>query len=82
MVRIDGERVEILDALRRLGLRIPFGKRAVEVLRDGAAHVGDFNAVVVVGVEQMGGELLPAGALVSLRDHPLVTFSCRIISYF
>jgi hypothetical protein len=51
----------------------------VEVLRNGAAHVDDCNAVVVVGVEQMGGELLPPGALVSLRDHPLITPSCRII---
>src|SRR5205085_3918639 len=31
VVRIDGERVKILDALRRFGLRVPFGKRAVEV---------------------------------------------------
>ena len=69
VVRIDGERVEILDALRSLGLRVPFGKRAVQVLRDRAAHVGDFNAVVVVSVEQMGGELLPAGALIAFRDH-------------
>jgi hypothetical protein len=30
----------------------------------------------------MGRELLSAGALVSFRDHPLVTFSSRIISYF
>jgi len=30
----------------------------------------------------MRSELLPAGALVSFRDHPLVTFSNRIISYF
>ena len=82
VVGIDGERVEILDALRRLGLRIPFGKGAVEVRRDGAAHVDEFNAVVVEGIEQMGSELLPAAALVSLRDHLLVTFSCRTISYF
>lgn len=34
MVGIDGKRVEILDALRRLGFRVPFGKRAVKVRRD------------------------------------------------
>ena len=82
VVRIDGKRVEIFDALRGLGLGVPFGERAVEVLRDGTAHVGDFNAVIIASVEQMGRELLPAGALVSLRDHPLVTLSRRIISYF
>ena len=71
VVGIDGQRVEILDALRGLGLGIPFGKRAVQVLRDGAAHVGDLNAVIVVGVEQVGGELLPAGALIAFGYHPL-----------
>ena len=46
VVGIEGQRIEILDALRRLGLGIPFGKGAVQVLRDGAAHVDDFNAVL------------------------------------
>jgi hypothetical protein len=69
VVRIDGKRVEIFDALRGLGLRVPFGKRAVQVLRDGAPQIDDFNAVIVVGVEQMGCELLSAAALVSFRDH-------------
>ena len=69
VVGIDGQRVEIFLALRRPGFRIPFGKRAVEVLRDGAAHLGDFNAVVVVSVEQVGGELLSAGALIAFGDH-------------
>jgi hypothetical protein len=82
MIGIDGQRVEIFNALRALGLGVPFGKRAVQVLRDSTAHVCDFNAVIIVSVEQMGRELLPAGALVSLRDHPLVTFYGRIISYF
>jgi hypothetical protein len=43
----------------------------MQVLRDSAAHVDDFNAVIVVGVEQVGRELLPAGALVAFGYHRL-----------
>jgi len=43
----------------------------VQVLRDSAAHIGDLNAVIVVSVEQVGRELLPAGALIALGYHPL-----------
>src|SRR6202041_2235906 len=64
VVRINGERVQIFYALCSLGLRVPFGKGAVQIFCDRAAHFGDFNAVVVVSVEQMGGELLSAGALI------------------
>jgi len=44
-----------LVALARRTIR----KRAVQVLRDGAAHVGDFNAVIVEAFEEMRRELRP-----------------------
>jgi hypothetical protein len=35
----------------------------------GAAHFGDFDVFVVVGVLQVGGEVLPQSALAGLGDH-------------
>jgi len=59
-----------------LSLRRTFGKRAVQVLRDGAPHVGDFNPVVVVGVKQMCSKLLTARALVPLGIIITIIKSC------
>jgi hypothetical protein len=39
LVGVDGQRIEIFDALRRLRLCVPFMKGAVQVLRDSAAQV-------------------------------------------
>ena len=55
--------------LRGAGLRGPFRERAGEILRDGAAHVGNFDTFVVERVHQVGGELLPAAALIAFEDH-------------
>src|ERR1019366_3742351 len=68
VIGIDRETVEIFPALRRLGLCPPFGKSAMEILGDGAANVGNFHAVIVVGVQEVGCELLPAAALISFGD--------------
>ena len=68
MVRVDGKAVKIFPALRRFGLRVPLGERAVQVARNGAAHLDNLDAVVVVGVKQMSGELLPAAARIAFRD--------------
>jgi hypothetical protein len=68
-IRIDGQAVEIFAAVRRRRLRLPFLKGAVQVLRDGASHFEDIDALIVVGVEELGSELLTAAALVALEDH-------------
>jgi hypothetical protein len=71
LVGVDGQRIEIFDALRRLRLCVPFMKGAAQVLCDSAAQVRHLDIVVVVVelVEQMCGELLAAAPLISFRDH-------------
>ncbi len=76
VVGVDGQGVELFTAVRGFCFRVPFGKRAVQVLRNGAPHVGDFNPVVIVGVKQMGSELLTARALVAFGDHIPIIESC------
>jgi hypothetical protein len=68
-IRIDGQGLEIFAALRRLGLRVPFVKSAVEVLRHSAAQVQHFDMVIVELVEQMCGELTAAAPLIAFRNH-------------
>ena len=68
-VRVDGQGIEKFAAFRRLRLRVPFVKGAVEVLRHSAAQVQHFDMVVVELVEQMCGELTAAAPLIALRDH-------------
>ena len=48
MVGIDGEGVQVFVALRCCCLRLPFSEGAMQILRDGAAHVGCLDTVVVV----------------------------------
>ena len=60
LVGIEREAVEVLLALRAAGLRRPFREGAREIARDGAAHVGDFDPLIVERVHQVGGELLSA----------------------
>src|SRR6266436_701801 len=69
VVGVDGQGVEILAAVRGSCFGIPLSERAMQVLRDRAAHFRHFDAIVVVGVEQVGGKLLPARALVAFGDH-------------
>ena len=52
-----------------MGADLPLGEGAVEVMGDRAAHFGDFDIFVVVGVLQVGGEVLPQSALAGLGDH-------------
>ena len=47
----------------------PLGERAVQVAGDGAAQLRDLDILVVVGVLQVGGEVLPQSALAGLGDH-------------
>ena len=69
-IGIDREAVEIIAAAgHRMGADFPFSEGAVEIGGDGAAHFGDFDVLVVVGVLQMGGEVLPLSALAGLGDH-------------
>ena len=69
-VGIDREAVEIIAAAgHRMGADFPLGERAMQVAGDGAAHLGDLDIFVVVGVLQVGGEVLPHSALAGLGDH-------------
>jgi hypothetical protein len=71
-IGIDREAVEIIAAAGHgMGANLPLGKGAVEVMGDRAAHFGDFDVLVVVGVLQVGGEVLPQSALARFRDHGL-----------
>lgn len=47
---------------------MPFLERAGEVLCHGAADMNDLDPLVVAGVLEMHGELLPVRALACLRD--------------
>src|SRR5262249_50305648 len=69
-VGIDREAVEVIAAAGHgMGADLPLGEGAVEIARDRAAHLGDFDILVVVGVLQMGGEVLPQSALAGFRNH-------------
>src|SRR5271166_964678 len=69
-VGIDREAVEIIAAPGyRVGADFPLGERAMEVAGDGAAQLRDLDILVVVGVLQVGGEVLPQSALAGLGDH-------------
>ena len=69
LVRIEGEAVKEFLAPRAARFGSPFGESAGEILRDGAAHIGDFNALVVERVLKMGSKLLSSAALIALEDH-------------
>ena len=67
---IDREAVEIIGAARQgVRLRLPFGERAVQVAGDGAAHLRHLQPLVVLRVQDMRREILPARALAAERDH-------------
>ena len=69
-IGIDREAVEIIAAAGHgMGADLPLGKGAVQVAGDRAAHFRDLDILVVVGVLQMGGEVLPQPALAGLGDH-------------
>jgi hypothetical protein len=70
LIRIDRKAVEVVCAARqRAGLHLPFGERAVQVAGDGTAHLRHLNSFVVPCIKQVGGEVLPEGALAAERDH-------------
>ena len=41
----------------------------VQVPRDGATQFENLDALIVVGAEELCGELLPAAALIAREDH-------------
>ncbi len=69
LVRIERKAVKKLRAFGAARFCGPLGESAGEVLCHGAAHVGDFNALVVERVLQMGSKLLSSAALIALEDH-------------
>ncbi len=69
-IGIDRQAVEIVPAPgERVGLRFPFGERAVQIARDGPAHLGERDALVFLGVQQMRVEVLAETALAGEGDH-------------
>ena len=44
-------------------------ERAAQIPRNGAAQFENLDALIVVDVEKLRGELLPATALVAFQDH-------------
>ena len=70
LVGIDRQAVEVIGASRqRVGLRLPFGERAVQVAGDGAPHLRHLHPLVVLRIKKVRGEVLPEGALAAERDH-------------
>src|ERR1019366_1608737 len=70
LIGIEGKGIEVFAAIRGLRLGLPFRERAGEIPCYGAAHIGDFDAVIVEIVHQVRGELLPAAALIAFGNHP------------
>src|ERR1700674_3119797 len=69
-VRIDREAVEIIAAAGHgMGAKLPLREGAMQVARDRAAELRDLDILVVVGVLEMGGEVLSQSALAGLGDH-------------
>jgi len=69
LIRIDRKAVEVVCAARqRVGLHLPFGERAVQVAGDGTAHLRHLYSFVALCIKQVGGEVLPEGALAAERD--------------
>src|SRR5690606_4955615 len=72
LVRIDGEAAQMLPVAReRARLRLPLCEGAVQVVGNGAAHLGELHIFVVMLVHEVRREFLPAGALAGERDHGL-----------
>jgi len=80
LVGVQRKTIEVLPALRGARLRGPFRERAGEILRDGAAHVGDFDPFIVEAVHQVGGKLLAAPALIAFEDQKSLRRRRRIAS--
>ena len=70
LVGVDREAVEVIGAARQVvRLRLPFGERAVQVAGNGPPHLRHLQPLVVLRVQQVGGEILPLRALAAERDH-------------
>ncbi len=68
LVGVDGQAIQVFLAARCARHRPRLGEGTVQILGDEAAHVGHFNAVVVVCVQKMGGKVLAAAPPVALRS--------------
>ena len=65
-----GQAVKIVAAPRqRVGLRLPFGERAVQIAGDGSPHLRHLHPLVVQRIKKVRGEVLSEGALAAERDH-------------
>ena len=69
-VGIDREAVEIIAAARHgMGAELPLREGAMQVARDRATNLRDLDILIVVGVLQVGREVLAQSALAGLGDH-------------
>src|SRR5665213_83229 len=70
LVGIDRQAVKIVAAPRqRVGLRLPFGERAVQIAGDGSPYLRHLHTLVVQRIKKVRGEVLSEGALAAERDH-------------
>src|SRR5260370_42611978 len=79
-LRAHGGMVERALATRADGIGIHFDKRAAQVLSDGSARFDKADALVLLGIAEMGGELLRPGARLALDDHASRPRAFRIAS--
>ena len=59
VIGVNGQAVEVvLAAGQSMGLRLPFGERAGQVIGDGSAQLRDLHIFVVMLVQQVSGKVL------------------------
>src|SRR3984893_18172231 len=76
----DGSVVERLLAVCADGVGIHLGKRAAQILRDGATRLDEAHALVLLGIAEMRRELLRPGAGFALDNHASRPSALRIAS--
>ncbi|YBW38487.1 hypothetical protein ACMYR2_0991 [Nitrobacter sp. TKz-YC01] len=67
--RIQAKREQILAAFGATADGFRLLERAVQIVRGKAAQIVDEHMLVIVGAQQMGGEVLAAAALRGFQDH-------------
>ncbi|MCY1178206.1 hypothetical protein D9M73_185460 [compost metagenome] len=69
-IRVDRHAVEIFLAPGQcFGLHLPFLEGSMQITGNGSSQFGHLRQLIVVGVHQVGGEVLTAAALRGKRDH-------------
>ena len=69
LMGIDGQGKEWLLRARTSGDQLDLGERAMQIIGDRAAHFAEFGALIVVTVQEMGGEIGAVCAGAAFEDH-------------